>query len=307
MKTCNNLEIYYKIFRLISKNPRMMPKKISEYFRKTGRGRSPSTWLRHLSNMYKKKISRSPHIGVKPHSNYMISVYYSRKEDNTNIYNTFLDLYKDKRITYVIFLSGRDFFIASPSPDVDLRKFGLITEYKSYLYTPRYTIPKGWKQDLNKCLENMIRSEFQEGALNRDIEGKLNWNKKDWEIYRFMQSNIREKWIKLARRVDLSLSTARKRFLSGILPECYQAHYFFPRGLDYYSTMILRVRTKYEKSFAKSLEFLPCTTYVFPLKDEITITLFHDDENGILRTFEKMKEIGALKDYLLYIPIAHGY
>jgi hypothetical protein len=69
----------------------------------------------------------------------------------------------------------------------------------------------------------------------------------------------------------------------------------------------LRVRTKYEKSFAKSLEFLPCTTYVFPLKDEITITLFHDDENGILRTFEKMKEIGALKDYLLYIPIAHGY
>ena len=244
---------------------------------------------------------------MKPHSNYMISVYYCRKEDGTNTYNTFLDLYNDRKITYVVFLSGCDFFVASPSSDIDLRKFGLITEYKSYLYTPIYTAPRGWNQDLDKCLENMVKSKFQEGELERIVEGKLDWNKKDWEIYHFMQSNIREKWVKLARNVNLSLSTAKNRFLSGILPECYQAHYFFPKGYDYYSKMILRVRTKCEKTFVKSLELLPCTTYVFPLKDEITVTLFHDDENKILKTFEKMKEIDALKNYLLYTPIAYGY
>ena len=303
----NHLETYYELFRLVSEQPRIMPKDISEFFEKTGRGRSPSTWLRHLSNMYKKGISREPWIGVKPHSNYIISVYFCRKEDGSNTYTTFLNLYNDKKITYVIFLSGRDFFVASPFPDIDLRRFGLITEYKSYLYTPIYTKPRGWNQNLDKCLEKIVKSDFQVGELERIVEKKLDWDEKDWEIYHYMQSNIREKWIKLARNVNLSLSTARNRFLSNVLPECYQAHYFFPKGYDYYSKMILRVRTECEIAFVQSLTLLPCTTYIFPLRAELTLTLFHDNENAILKTLEKMKEIGVLKNYLLYMPIAHGY
>lgn len=303
----NNLEKYYKLFRLISKDPRMKPKDISIYFGKTGVGRSPSTWFKHLQNMYKKKISRKPWIGVKPHSNFIITAYYCRKEEGSNTYNTFLDLYNDKKITYVLFLSGRDFFVTSPFSDLDLRKFGLINEFKSYLYTPIYTVPKGWRDDFSKCIKRIGNAEFQNGSLGRTVEDKLKWDEKDWEIYRFMQSNIRETWVKLAKEVDLSLYTAKKRFLSTVLPECYQANYFFPEGYDYYSKMIIRIRTKCERSFVRNLEYLPCTTYVFPLRDEITITLFHDDENGVLRALEKMKEIDAITDYLLYIPIAFGY
>ena len=284
-----------------------MPKKISEYFGKTGRGRAPSTWLRHLSNMYRKGISRNPWIGIKPHSDYLIRIFFCRKEDDSNTYNTFLDLHKEKKITYVMFLSGRDFLVASPSSDIDLRRFGLTVEFKSYLYTPIYTEPKGWNKSFDECLANLVNSNFEKGTLERFAEKKLDWNSKDWEIYRFMQSNIRKKWLHLARHVGLSLSTARNHFFSHILPECYQAHYFFPKGYDYYSKMVLRVRTKCEIALVKNLELLPCTSYVFPLQNEITVTLFHEDENGVLGSLEKMKEIGALRDYLLYTPIAYGY
>jgi hypothetical protein len=301
------METYYKLFLLISENPRIMPKEISRYFDKTGRGRSPSTWLRHLANMYKKKVSREPLIGVKPHTNYLITVYFCRKEDGSNTYDTFLDLYNDEKITYVVFLSGRDYFVASPFPDIDLRKFGLIIEHKSYLYTPIYTIPTGWKADTEECFDAMTDFDFQEGTLERTVEEKLNWSEKDWEIFHFMQTNIRKKWNKLARSVNLSPKTVKSRFISDILPECYQAHYFFPEGYDYYSQMVLRVKSPCEITLIESLRHLPCTTYVFPLKDELTITLFHDDENSILGAFKKMKEIGVVNDYLLYIPIAHGY
>ncbi len=70
--------------------------------------------------------------------------------------------------------------------------------------------------------------------------------------------------------------------------------------------MFLKIESEYETGIVKALEKLPCTTYVFPLENDLIIILFHNDENKILALLKKMKEIDIVNDYLLYVPVASG-
>jgi hypothetical protein len=56
-----------------------------------------------------------------------------------------------------------------------------------------------------------------------------------------------------------------------------------------------------------ALQKLPCTTYVFPLENELILTLFSENATKVLQIVEKMEEKAIIDDSLLYNPIAHAF
>ncbi len=310
MKKCNRLNLYYSLFSTIVESPRIMPKGIAKKFNYSGRGRASSTFLRHIDNMYRAGISFEPKLALKPYENVRTFVYFCRKKESKGINATFNQLKEDKRITYTIVLSGSDFFITSRDSPLDLGTYGLEIWEKSALYTPLYTIPKGWDKPMSVTLENFTNFPFendgQKNLLDRKTYGVLSWDDLDWKIFHMMKSNVRRKLSTLTQ-IGTNYNTIKNHFLKKVLPSCTIAHYFFPKGYDYYQKLILSLKTQYETGFVNAFERLPCTTVVFPLERNLFVVLFHERMVEMLNAIEKLEEEAIIDDYFLFNPLMHDY
>jgi len=300
----NTLQQYYTIVQMMVEDPRVKVRTIAKRMGYVGRGRSPSTVTRHIQNMYRKKISRPPRLTLKPFRKWQNMAYFCKKTDRRGLYSTFLKLYRDENIGYVILLSGCEYFIISREKDLDLKRYGLEIEEESLMYTPMYVMPEKWNNSMDKGLEEMARCEFERGLLERDVGGNLGWDEIDWEIYDRFGGNVRTEYTGVAREIGVFPNTVKSRFLNKVIPSCVVANYFFPRGYDYYEQAFLRIHSRYEKDFIKILEKFPCTSYVFPLEQGLIINLFHERARVLLPVIEKVEEKAFIDDYLLHIPIA---
>jgi hypothetical protein len=289
---------------MMVEDPRVKVKTIAKRMGYVGRGRSHSTITRHIQNMYRKKISRPPRLTLRPFKKWQNTAYFCKKKDKKGLYSTFLRLYEDEKIGYVILLSGCEYFIISREKDLDLKKYGLEVEEESLMYTPVYVMPEKWNNSMNEGLEAMARCEFERGLIKRDVGENLRWDDTDWEIYDRFGGNVRTEYTAVAREIGVYPNTVKSRFLKKVIPSCVMAHYFFPKGYDYYEQAFLRIHSKYEKDFVKILERFPCTSYVFPLEKGLIINLFHERAGVLLPVIEKVEEKAFIDDYLLHIPIA---
>ena len=140
----------------------------------------------------------------------------------------------------------------------------------------------------------------------RKLHGVLDWTKLEWKIFFSMYENVRKKISVVTRQTDVTYKTVKRHFEVFVLPKCSIAHYFFPEGYDSYKYMYLRMKSDFEKSLIASFKYWPCTTYFYPLEDELDAVLFFESHEKILELLEKLKEIDVISDYLLYIPIVHG-
>jgi hypothetical protein len=307
MEKRNRLELYYTLFSLLVENPWTTPRMMAEYFDHTGRGRSPSTFLRHLTNMYEKGISREPRLTVKPFEKCQTITYFCRKKSNRGLATTLSSLSGDRDITYAILLSGSDFFLTSREKDLNTEKYGLEVYEQSKLYTPTYTIPKGWNTPMDKALNSLLQVGLRKGLIPRTVERDFSWSELDWKVFDIMSESVRTKIPYLARKTGVDYKTAKRHFFGVVLPACVVAHYFYPRGYDFYLQSFVRMRSKYETELVKVLEQLPCTTYVFPLENELILNLFHENQRKIIALLEKMEEKTIIDGFLLYAPLYHVY
>jgi hypothetical protein len=307
MKKRNQLALYYKLFSFTVKDPRIMPSAIAVKMGKTGRGRAPSTFMRHIQNMYEKGISKEPQMTLKPYKGSQLTVYFCEKVTGSGLYSTFSDLHNDSKIEYVVVLSGRDFFLTSREKDLNLKKYDLEVVEESNLYTPAYTIPKGWDTPGNEALDAFIETDFTKGFIPRTVYEDLDWDDTDWLVYNCMKGNLRQKYIDVSRKTGVYVKTVKRHLYKKVLPNCVLINYFFPKGYDYYEKTILRLRTNYEFGIVTALQKLPCTTYVFPLENELILTLFSENATKVLQIVEKMEEKAIIDDSLLYNPIAHAF
>lgn len=307
MKKRNRLATYYKLFSLIVEDPRIMPSAIASKMIEKGKRKASSTYMRHIQNMYEKGISRAPQMTLKPFEGSQITVYFCEKIERSGLYSTFLDLYKDRQIEYVVLLSGYNLLLTSREKDLTFKKYGLTIVEESTLYTPVYTIPKGWNMPGNKALDAFMETDFKGGYLPRTVYKNLDWKETDWKVYNCMKGNLRLKFAKVSRKTGVYLKTAQRHLFKNILPNCVLINYFFPKGYDFYEKMILRLHSSYEVDIVHSLEKLPCTTYVLPLENGLILTLFHEETSKVLQIVEKMEEMAIIDDYLLYNPLAHAF
>jgi hypothetical protein len=292
---------------MMVEDPRVKVRTIAKRMGYVGRGRSPSTVTRHIQNMYKKKISRPPRLTLKPYKKWQNTAYFCKKTNKKGLYSTFLKLYRDEKIGYVILLSGCEYFIISREKDLDLRRYGLEIEEESLMYMPVYVMPEKWNNSMEKGLKEMARCEFEKGLIEREVGEDPRWDDIDWRIYDRFGGNVRTEYTGVAREIGVFPNTVKSRFLNKVMPSCVMAQYFFPKGYDYYEKVIIRIHSKFEKGIVNTLKKFPCTSYVFPLNDELVITLFHENVGDILPVIEKIEEKAFIEDYLLYIPVISAF
>ena len=307
MVSCDIVKLYHRLFSMIVEDPRIPPKKIAKNPGKTGRGRSPSTISHHIIRMYKKKISREPIMVLKPFKDFQTTAFLAKKSDRKDIRSVFLNLYKDKRIDYVLILSGdHDFFITTRESHLNLERYGLETCERSNLYSPIFTIPRGWELSVSEALQSFKECDFSKGNIPREVNQGLEWKNIDWNIYNSMKLGIRRGFTSVAKEINEWPRTVQLHFLNTVLPSCTICHYFFPKGQDFYDQAFVRVETKYETGIVKALEMLPCTTYVFPLEEMLVLGLFHEGVRDLMDVFQKFEETGIIDSYLLYVPLVYG-
>ncbi|KYK29601.1 MAG: hypothetical protein AYK19_19485 [Theionarchaea archaeon DG-70-1] len=253
--------------------------------------------------MYERKISREPRLTLKPYEGCQTTTYFCRKTSYRGLNAMLSDLSNDKRITYTILLSGTDFFLTSRESDLNLKNYGLDILEKSKLYTPIYTIPKGWNISMDDALEALTHINLKKSLIPRTIYYHFSWSDLDWKIFNVMSESVRTKIAYLARETDVDYKTAKDHFFNVVLPSCVIAHYFYPKGYDFYLQSFIRIHSEYEAEIVKALEELPCTTYVFPLEKELVINLFHENQRKVINLLGKMEEKSIIDGFLLYAPL----
>jgi len=304
MKKRERLQLYYTLFTMTVGDPRISPKSIAEYFECSGRGRSPSTYLRHLNTMYKYGISKAPQLTLKSFTGTEIHTYFCERERSIGLQNLLLKLDRDPDVNYAISLSSGKFFITSRNESLNVESFGLKLIETSKMFTPIYTIPKGWNLPMKVAFENVMNSPFKRSKLPRTFYRGLDWDELDWRIYGIIKRNARQKFTVIARNADTMPTTVKKHFYEKILPNSVLINYFFPKGRDSYRQVFLRIESDFECSIIDALKELPCTSYIFPLEKSVILGLFHESITDVLSVIGKMEEKAILDDYLLYNPLA---
>ena len=304
MKNHDKFATNHLIYELISDKTRLRLKEVAKVLGLSGRGRTTETASRHLKNMYEHKISFKPNLILRAYENSYLTAYFLRAKSRKTVSLAFKGLKTNPHVPYVIFLSGDyDFFLTTREKQLDLEEYNVSVVKKMCMYTPVYTTPLGWKNEMRDCLLSLIHSTFEKGLLERELEDFLPWDQVDWDIFHSMRFNARKEFTKVGREVGVSSDTVKRHFHHSVLPYCHVAHYFFPKGYDHYQSSFVIVHSDYEKALIDSLSRLPCTTYVYPLEKELVLMLFHEGINDLITAFQKMEEAGFIEDYLLSTPV----
>jgi len=275
---------------------------------RSGRGSTISSATRQLDSMYKSKVSFKPHLILKNYEGYERTAFFCKKRSKRGAANIFLKLYKmllRYEISSVMYLAGNyDFFITTRKDKINLKSVGLEEHEKTCFFDPIFSIPHGWKNPMNKCIRNFTKCNFTEKKLDRKNHGILNWGVTDWKIYRSIRTDMRKPFKTVGEDAKISSYTVKKYLYNSVLPCCTVANYFFPLGYKHYSKSFIKLETDYEKGIVSSLKNFPCTTYVYPLENEIILVLFHENIKDIFILIKKIEEIGLSKDLLLSVPLA---
>ncbi len=304
MKGRTDLGTYYQIFISIVSSPRISVSEIARHVGHSGRGKRRATISHYLKLMYEYQISLRPNLILKTFEHPKRIAYLCRAKKRNKVGSTFLRLQNDKRINYILLISGySDFFFTTRDENLDIEAYDLEITEKTILYTPIFTIPRGWKDSYEDAARKIMDFDFRKGLLERKTYGILQFSDLDMEIFRLLRVNARRPFTEVGAEVGVFSSTVKDHFLKSVLPHCEVAHYFFPKGYSTYMPNLFRIHSKHETSLSKALENLPCTSYVYPFEKGILLNIFHENINLMMGLMEKMEENEIIDSYVLLTPL----
>ncbi len=297
-----DVKTYYVLYNEIRKFSRYTIKKLASSLNYSGRGHKYNTLVGQLAKMYKRQISLYPNLVLRTFENCFTKAYLLKVKDPTLLTQALYTLKQNDKLSYTLLLSGPfDFFVTSKY-DLTFGKDFKIAK-KSASYTPLYTVPTGYNFDTRDVLFKIANSSLTEGKVERKMEDWLPWEDVHFRMYEILKNNIQLEFSVVARRLGLSSNTIKTYFYEDVLPYCNIAHYFFPKGYDYYHKALIMANSNYEKGLVEAFSRMPCTTYVFPLEEEIIFIIFHESINDLMSTIRKMEERKYIGKYLLCIPL----
>jgi hypothetical protein len=305
MKNVNNLNIYHLIFQKIREKPRFKLKDIADILQISGRGKTKTTASKYLTRIYERKISLRPNLILKNYENSHLRAYFLSARSGSSLPTAFEMLDQDSRISYVLFLSGKyDFLVTTRYEGIDFKEYNLRIKKESFLANPIFTIPKGWNSNFHDAIRAFSCCSFKnETHIDREIGDYLPWEKIHYSIFSIISRNVQVPFSVVGRSAGLSSNTVKRYYERILLPYCFVSHYFFPEGYDNYDKSLIILRTDYETELVNSLGMLPCTTYVYPLEEEIVLMIFHKGINDLMCAFKKLKREGYISNYYLFTPL----
>ena len=297
-----DLNTYHSLYCAIQENPRFTIKKLFSLLKMGGRGQKYSTVTSQIAKLYERKISLRPNLVLRTFENCHTKAYFLKVKNSESISSAFHTLMQNPKLSYMLFLSGKyDFFVTSKY-DLNFGK-DLKIEKKSISYTPVYTVPYGWNCEVKDVLRKIAGLTLLKGKIERRMEDWLPWNEIHYRIYEIMKNNVQIPFSHVAKKTDFSSNTIKKYFYKTVLPYCNITHYFFPEGYDHYQQSFIIARSCHEKGLLNAFSRMPCTSYFFPLEEEIILILFHENINDLMSAIRKLEEKGYIEKYLLQVPL----
>ena len=306
MNTYEKSDRYYFMYQCIREKFRIKIKELAVLLGISGRGKTFATASKYLHRMYKYQISLKPALIFRSYENIYITTYFLKVKSKDTYSETYQNLKEDLAVSKVFFLSGAyDFLITSLQDNLDLRTHGVTVAKKSIMYNPHFTVPTGWKKEMKDALNLFSNPNLEEGVFQRELRDFLPWRDIHWDIFYEMKDDARKSFKEVGESIGVTFDTVKKHFYESVLPCCDVAHYFFPKGYDNYYQSLILLRSHYEKDLIKALSALPCTSYVYPLEEELLLSIFHEGVVDLLKAFKKLEEAGFVEEYLLLVPLAY--
>ena len=300
----DNTQTYYIIYNVFRDKLRCNLNVIGREMGLSGRGRSKTTASKYVLRMYEKQISFRPNLILRTYENSRLTAFFLKVNDPSEVTTVFEDLSQNPNISYMLLLSGKyDFFVTTRKRNFKPGKM-VRTAKKVPLYTPVYTVPTGWQYDTSTILRKKFAySNPAEGKIERTVEDFLYWDKIHFDMYSTMIYNAQMPFSIVADKLHMSDTTVKKYFYENILPCCDVGHYFFPKGYSHYSQAFILLESDYEIGLINSLSMLPCTSYIYPLEEEIGLGVFHEGVQELMFAVKKLEERGYIKNHMLLTPL----
>ncbi len=298
-------ETYYNLYNAIRERPRFTLKQLAPILGIGGRGQKFSTVTSRISKMYKKRISLKPNLVLKTYDNCFTKAYFLKVKNSEGISKAFHSLRQNLKLSYLLFLSGRyDFFVTSRF-DLDFEEDIKIMK-KEICYTPIFSVPAAWNQEVKDALMKITEIEFLKGKLERKMEEWLPWEDIHFRIFEIMRNDIQMPFKKVSTKTEFTECTVRDYFWKDIIPYCEVSHYFFPKGYDYYQKAFIIFHSDFEKGIIEAFSRMPCTVYFYPFENELALNIFYENLSDLMICIRKVEEKGYIKKYLLHIPLFYS-
>jgi hypothetical protein len=302
-KVATHLEMFHRIFLSIAESARKPISTIAKNVGHEGRGKRRSTIASYLKMMYECKISLLPCLVLKTFEAPKRKAYFLKKKDKSLFYKTFEAL--SQRANYTLFLSGDCDYYATSREKIDFDAFDVEIVRESFLYTPLFVKPFGWKNTFSEAIKKVENFNFKKGYLKRETKGILEWSDLDFKIFEKLKDNGRKKFTDVGKSIGVHSTTVKRHFFDTIVLDCEFVHFFFPKGYAYYNKAFFVIDSKYESSLIKAFTLLPCTTYVYPYEKMIGCIIFHRDMNALMTTMETLKIEGYIETFSMYTPLRY--
>ena len=308
MKNCKKIRTFYLLYKLIVKDIWVKEKEMALALGRSGRGSTFSSASRQLTSMYDQKVSFRPRLVLNNYRGFETTAYFCKRTGKYGSAHVYWKLYNKKlnsEISSASYLAGNyDFFITTRRDSIDLESVGLDICEETKFYDPLYTIPTGWNHTMRDCVKRFFKEDFVKRKLPRVTHDHLNWEDLDWRIYKAARENLRRPIKQISDDVHSNAFTVKKHLLDVVVPSCTVAHFFFPRGYDYYDKIFMHMNSEYEYSISAALNKFPCTTYIYPLGEKMICIIFHDGIRNILDLTKKLEDKGLIDDLILSTPLA---
>lgn len=300
MKKSRKIQTWWDIYICLHEKGRAHISEICKKMRYTGRGKNRDTISRYLGEAFEKGIITKPRLTLANHEGNTLYAYLLKCPDKRTAF--FEILKQNPSVLYIALLNGDYQLLFTSHSDQILLKCPHIM---SPIFTPIYTVPKGYNLSEQQCLDIITKYTYEEGVLPRPVLPPLNWDHLDWQIYNAFRMDFRQSLKKVANNLDITYETARLHLYNRIVPQTIQFVGFFPQGIENYSHLFFLAKTSCERSLVSVLSRLQTSCLIWPLQSYLICYVYFQNLSIFLKSIYNLEKKKIFKEYLFLFPLEH--
>ena len=138
------------------------------------------------------------------------------------------------------------------------------------------------------------------GAL--PVDGTPHWDVTDWDIYAALQ-NPRQSLITVGKKLNISWKKVKKRF-ENIVKDCKVVTGFYPLGYSNYRPLLLSMTSDYETGLRNWLSGLDRSSWLLKADETLILYLYITSLNEPCVTFYELEQLGVIDNIKVAVPIS---
>jgi len=292
---------YYSLYLLLLEEARMSFTKIGNYL---GINNKSAAKLYRMA--LKEEVLFPPYLRLKSFPNFQEYIYFLKFR---NAFSLFEKLKNDQRVIYESVCSGAFDLMVIANERIDF----------SMEHGFEYFILSGPRSDfiynkVEKKSMDQYFAEFQDFLKNEDFikseiksptREKLLWDDLDLALFKLLKHDLRMRYIKILRCLDLSKSVFYDH-LHNVTEKCAVWTPYFPKNYPNYDEYFVLFKTSHENQLVDELKKTPVHCPIFKVKGWVYAYIMVEREFSqrvLFDTLNLMLSSGFVEEYRYSVPI----